>query len=464
MKAYKRQLIPYREAPAAKFSQASIDAFAEIFGLVTSDWGAESRKEWDRITAGIRSARKDRELKDKQAREEEERREKDLQRLHAEKKDLNRSLESTKRDFDRLQHSYDSEVRRLRESYESELRRADEYRRSVEKLQQSAVEKLPQKSVEKSEQTSDTLSLLVLLMKRFSDRQVFLMSACLVGAISLIFFFVVESQEEKLSRLYAASTPPAVKVRLLHQLYDDEVLSFRQLLLPRVDLSGSVLSLSDLSGADLSGARLTGGDLRGALLQDANLTRADLSEVDLTRANLRGAVLSGARWDGANLTGADLEGSRADSRLASAATDESTTLPDGARGPALEALGDACTAASDEFLQLGRLREEDRQSAMRRLVKLPFRYMDDSLTNSRDILQLVENTKLEDDPLHFVRFAEAMRSFPHLRYLDSRNRVPIVVVAGSKGGDVLLMCDGEWKPEMVVHLRGIQAGSPGRPE
>lgn len=78
----------------------------------------------------------------------------------------------------------------------------------------------------------------------------------------------------------------------------------------------------DLSGADLKGVIASDGDLRGANLQGA----------DLYKARLDNARLDSARFDGANLSGANLSGaSGAD--LANANTDETTTCPNGKKGP-----------------------------------------------------------------------------------------------------------------------------------
>ncbi len=82
------------------------------------------------------------------------------------------------------------------------------------------------------------------------------------------------------------------------------------------------------------------GDLRLATLREADLSRTDLSGADLSGANLRGADLRGANLSGANLSGANLNGANlrgvgnlTEDQLADALSDETTTLPDGSKGP-----------------------------------------------------------------------------------------------------------------------------------
>ena len=118
----------------------------------------------------------------------------------------------------------------------------------------------------------------------------------------------------------------------------------------RADLSGATLRGAYLSGADLRKATLRGANLRGAdlsradlrlaTLREADLSRTDLSGADLSGANLRGADLRGANLSGANLSGANLNGANlrgvgnlTEDQLADALSDETTTLPDGSKGP-----------------------------------------------------------------------------------------------------------------------------------
>jgi hypothetical protein len=72
------------------------------------------------------------------------------------------------------------------------------------------------------------------------------------------------------------------------------------------NLRSAYLSGADLSGAYLSGANLSGADLSGAYLSGAYLSGANLSGAYLSRADLSRAYLSGANLSGANLSGADL--------------------------------------------------------------------------------------------------------------------------------------------------------------
>lgn len=102
-----------------------------------------------------------------------------------------------------------------------------------------------------------------------------------------------------------------------------------------VDLSGSMLYLSDFRGADFSGANLRGTNLSGSDLRNARMARAilqftnfgnsKLDGVDISRANICGRVfLAGASMTGTNLrglpipmldlTGTDLGGALIDER------------------------------------------------------------------------------------------------------------------------------------------------------
>ena len=75
-------------------------------------------------------------------------------------------------------------------------------------------------------------------------------------------------------------------------------------------LSGSSLSWAVVPYADLSGAYLTGANLTSANLTGADLAGARLEKANFTNAVLTGANLTGANLTGANLTDADLTGAR----------------------------------------------------------------------------------------------------------------------------------------------------------
>ena len=112
--------------------------------------------------------------------------------------------------------------------------------------------------------------------------------------------------------------------------------NWRQLLpdLRQCDLAGEVLDgeslrRADLSDADLAGASLAGADLFAGVLAAAVVTDADLDGAKLTSVDLTGADLTGASLIGAVLINADLS----EATLAGAATDETTTCPDGDPGP-----------------------------------------------------------------------------------------------------------------------------------
>ena len=94
-------------------------------------------------------------------------------------------------------------------------------------------------------------------------------------------------------------------------------------------LDGESLRRADLSDANLAGASLAGADLFTAVLAAAVVTDADLDGAKLTSVNLIGADLTGASLIGAVLINADLS----EATLAGAATDETTTCPDGDPGP-----------------------------------------------------------------------------------------------------------------------------------
>lgn len=89
--------------------------------------------------------------------------------------------------------------------------------------------------------------------------------------------------------------------------------------LRRVDLSDAILTGARMHGVDLFTAALVRATASDAVLDAASLTAADLSDVDLTGASLLGA----------DLTQVDLTGATVDR----AATDPTTTCPDGEPGP-----------------------------------------------------------------------------------------------------------------------------------
>ena len=80
---------------------------------------------------------------------------------------------------------------------------------------------------------------------------------------------------------------------------------------------------------------LQGANFDRAVLNDCDFREAQLSGADLCRAELRNARFRGAKLFGADLRAADLTGARelTSAQLAQGRTDETTILPNGARGP-----------------------------------------------------------------------------------------------------------------------------------
>ena len=101
------------------------------------------------------------------------------------------------------------------------------------------------------------------------------------------------------------------------------------------DLSMGMLEAANLREANLSGANLFGADLNRVDLQMAILELADLGGANLSGTDLRGANLRGVKLLRAVLSGANLYEATGltEEQLASAITDETTTLPDGSKGP-----------------------------------------------------------------------------------------------------------------------------------
>ena len=106
------------------------------------------------------------------------------------------------------------------------------------------------------------------------------------------------------------------------------------------NFSNTHLKACDFTKADLAGAKFTRADFGASqfdrtVLPDADFRHADLSGVDFSRSDLSNAHFGGAKLFAADLRAANLTGARelTAGQLTQARTDESTTLPNGSRGP-----------------------------------------------------------------------------------------------------------------------------------
>lgn len=150
--------------------------------------------------------------------------------------------------------------------------------------------------------------------KRFLRYIIAIASVTLIAVIiaTYLYFswYIQNSKEQQLTRLWSADTPPQIRKRLLLSLYERGEISFRGIDLSKLDLAGVQLPEIDFQDANLGEIRFWKADLSGANLSGADLTGADLTGVDLTGADLVGANLSRAKLTEANLTDTDLSGTR----------------------------------------------------------------------------------------------------------------------------------------------------------
>ena len=92
-----------------------------------------------------------------------------------------------------------------------------------------------------------------------------------------------------------------------HTAEENSVLiTVKQAIEVKADLSGSDLSGSDLSFSNLRFSNLRFSNLRGSNLRGSNLRGSDLSGSDLSGSDLSGSDLSGSDLSGSNLRGSDL--------------------------------------------------------------------------------------------------------------------------------------------------------------
>jgi uncharacterized protein YjbI with pentapeptide repeats len=98
-----------------------------------------------------------------------------------------------------------------------------------------------------------------------------------------------------------------MNVTELLQKYQTGEKSFRDIQLPKADLSGVKLPGIILTRANLSDSNLSEASLKEATLFRADLNKVKLHGTDLRKANLKSANLSDSDLTGANLLGANLE-------------------------------------------------------------------------------------------------------------------------------------------------------------
>jgi MinD-like ATPase involved in chromosome partitioning or flagellar assembly len=110
--AYKTQKIPYVSAPASPFSFATLTAFSDILGIVTSKWSAGQVGKWNELITTVSNAVEDANREKQKRVEQGHARERQVELLEKEVAIASKRAEELQREMDRMERAYERELER----------------------------------------------------------------------------------------------------------------------------------------------------------------------------------------------------------------------------------------------------------------------------------------------------------------------------------------------------------------